>query len=312
MTERRYGDYQIEISNTNKLFFPEARITKGDLVGYYERIANIMLPHIQQRPLTLKRYPDGIGKDGFFQQARGDYFPDWLETLDVDHGGSTGHVQHVLANHRAGLVYLVNQATITFHSWLSTQNHLKTPDQVIFDLDPPGGDFEPVRQAARLVAEGMRQCGLSPFVKTTGSRGLHVVAPLKPEADFERVRSLARELAQALANAHPEQLTTEQRKQKRRGRLYLDIMRNTFGQTAVAPYSVRAKPHAPIATPLEWHELDDRKLGPQRFTLANIFRRMGQREDPWKNMHQRSASVQTFEEGISELPDVPPTMTRSL
>ncbi|NMT63537.1 non-homologous end-joining DNA ligase [Marinobacter orientalis] len=301
MTVQSYGGYEVELSHTDKPFFPDAGITKGDLLAYHERIADIMIPHIEERPLTLNRFPDGIGEDGFFQQARGDYFPDWLDTLAVDHGGSIGRVQHVLANRQASLVYLVNQGTVTFHSWLSTASHLKAPDQVIFDLDPPGDDFEPVRQAARLVAEGMRQCGLTPFVKTTGSRGLHVVAPLKPEAGFDRVRSLSQELAQALADAYPEQLTTEQRKHKRRGRLYLDIMRNAFGQTAVAPYSVRAKPEAPIATPLEWDELDDQKLGPQRFTLANIFRRMAQREDPWRNMQQKAVSIQTFQEGISDL-----------
>lgn len=301
MTEQRYGDYQVELSHTDKLFFPDAGITKGDLLHYYERIAGTMLPHIRERPLTLNRFPDGIGEDGFFQQARGDYFPQWLDSLDVDHGGSTGHVEHMLANHQASLVYLVNQGTVTFHSWLSRTDHLKAPDQVIFDLDPPGSDFEPVRQAAHLVANGMRQCGLTPYVKTTGSRGLHVVAPLKPEADFEQVRSLARTLAQALADAYPEQLTLEQRKQKRRGRLYLDIMRNAFGQTAVAPYSVRAKPNAPIATPLEWDELGDRKLGPRRFTVANIFRRMGQRDDPWQDMHRKAVSIKTFEEGVSGL-----------
>lgn len=301
MTEQNYGGYQVELSHTDKVFFPDARITKGELLEYHERIADILLPHIQQRPLTLNRFPDGIGKEGFFQQSRGDYFPDWLDALDVDHGGSTGHVEHMLANHQASLVYLVNQGTVSFHSWLSRTDHLKTPDQVIFDLDPPGSDFEPVRQAAHLVANGMRQCGLTPFVKTTGSRGLHVVAPLRPEADFEQVRSLARALAQALAGAYPEQLTTEQRKQKRRGRLYLDIMRNAFGQTAVAPYSVRAKPHAPIATPLEWDELENQELGPQRFTLANIFRRMGHRDDPWQDMHRKAVSIKTFEEGVSGL-----------
>lgn len=301
MTQKSDGGYRVELSHTDKVLFPDAGITKGDLLDYYERIADSMLPHIQDRPLTLHRFPDGIGEEGFFQQARGNYFPDWLDSVDVDHKGNTGHVQHVLANHRASLVYLANQGTLTFHSWLCTKNQLEAPDQVIFDLDPPGNDFEPVRQAARLVAEGMRQCGLTPFVKTTGSRGLHVVAPLKPEADFDRVRSIARELAQALADAYPDQLTTEQRKQKRQGRLYLDIMRNAFGQTAVAPYSVRAKPHAPIATPLEWDELNDRELGPRSFTLGNIFRRMGQREDPWQDMHRHAASIQMFEEGVSGL-----------
>lgn len=300
MTERRFGRYLVELSSDDKPFFPDDHLTKGDLIDYYDRIAETMLPHLRDRPLTLHRFPDGIAGEGFFQQARGDYFPDWLEGLDVDHGGDTGRVTHILCDHRAALVYLANQGTITLHAWLSRRDQLRCPDQIIFDLDPPGDDFEPVRRGARLVKAGMEAAGLVPFLKTTGSRGLHVVAPIRPEAEFGQVRELAKKLAARLADAHPDELTTEQRKNKRRGRLYLDIMRNVFGQTAVAPWSVRAKPGAPVATPLAWRELDDPELGPRSFTVTNVFRRLGQRRDPWAGMTRHAVAPATVEQNLKK------------
>lgn len=288
MTERKFGRHTIDLSNLDKTLFPDAGYTKGDLVDYYDQVADIMLPHIKDRPLTLHRFPDGIGKSGFFQQNRADYYPDWLDELSVDHGGDTGQVRHIMTNHKAALVYLANQGAITLHRWLSRQDKLENPDCLIFDLDPPGKDFSPVRQAARWVADAMRELGLTPYVMTTGSKGVHVVAPLRPEADFDGVRDIAQTLAHWLADQHPDDLTTEQRKNKRRGRIYLDVMRNAFGQTAVAPYAIRAIPGAPVATPLDWDELDDTGIEPQTFTLSNILKRLDKQDDPWSGMYRHA------------------------
>lgn len=298
MTERRFGRHTVTLSHEDKVLFPEQGLTKGDLIRYYEGIADTLLPHLRGRPLTLQRFPDGIAEEGFFQQARGDYFPDWLKGLEVDHGGDTGKVTHVLCEHPAALAWLANQGVITLHAWLSRQDHLRRPDRIIFDLDPPGDDFAPVRRAAWRVREALEDAGLVPFVQTTGSRGLHLVAPIQPQADFDRVRQLARLLADRLAMENPDTLTTEQRRDKRRGRLYLDIMRISFGQTAVAPYSVRARAGAPVATPLEWHELDDTSLGPQSYHIGNIFRRLGQRQDPWHDMQRHAVSVTTLAKAV--------------
>jgi len=293
MTQLSFGAYRFETSNTDKVLFPDAGVTKGQLIDYYRRIAAVMLPHLEDRPLTLHRFPDGIGESGFYQQDAPDYFPGWIDTCRVRRSSDDerGPVEHVLCNNEATLAYLANQAVITFHGWLARAPKLHTPDKLVFDLDPPSDDFEPVRQAARWVAALMEQLGLAPFVMTTGSRGLHVVAPLEPDLDFDAVRDFARAMADRLADEHPDALTVAQRKNKRRGRLYLDVMRNAYGQTGVVPYSVRALPGAPIATPLAMKELGDRRLAPRRWHLKNIMRRLGQRDDPWQDIRRHAASA---------------------
>lgn len=293
MTARRFGPYSVELSREDKVLFPGSGITKGDLIGYYEKIADVMLPHVKNRPLTLHRFPDGIGREGFYQQSRSDYFPGWIRSKAVARAGSGkgDAVDHVLGNNKATLVYLANQAAIALHGWNARVPRLHHPDRLVFDLDPPGRDFEPVREAARQVVALMREIGLSPHVMTTGSSGLHVVAPLRPRTGFDAVRELAQRMAAVLADAHPDTLTTEQRKNKRRGRVYLDVMRNSYGQTAVMPYSVRAIEGAPVATPLALDELGDSSLGPRKYDLGNILRRLGQRSDPWRDMARTAGSA---------------------
>lgn len=303
MTRLRFGARSIEVSSIDKILFPDAGITKGDLIRYYRRVAPVMLPHLEGRPLTLHRFPDGIDENGFYQQDMPDYFPSWVatQTRERIEDGGRGPLQHILCNDEATLAYLANQGAITLHAWLATAPLLHTPDRLVFDLDPPGDDFEPVRQAARWVVELMEQLGLEPFVMTTGSRGLHVVTPVKPELDFDTVRGFARDTAAWLAARHPDELTVEQRKNKRRGRLYLDVMRNAYGQTAVAPYAVRALPGAPVATPLAREELADRALHPRRWHLKNILRRLGQRKDPWRAIGRHAGAIKRAQRRLDEL-----------
>lgn len=291
---------EIELTHPDKILFPDIGLSKADLADYYQRVAPTMLPHIRGRPLTLRRFPNGINESGFFQQNRGDYFPDWLPAETVAHGGDTGEVTHMLCEQAADLVYLAGQGALTLHAWLSRRPQLRCPDQLIFDLDPPAQDFEPVRVAARQLGDALHRAGITSFVKTTGSRGLHVVVVLNAKQPFDQARAVARRLADRLAQRYPDTLTTEQRKNKRHGRLYLDIMRNAFGQTAVAPYSVRAKPGAPVATPLEWDELEDSRLHAQRYTVGNLFRRLGQRPDPWKDMARHSVDLDRLEHALAD------------
>jgi bifunctional non-homologous end joining protein LigD len=280
---------KIEISNLDKVLFPEDGITKGNLVDYYRRIAATMLPHIKDRPLTLHRFPDGIGAKGFYQQNVSDYFPDWIARVRLAKEG--GKVEHCLCNDAATLVYLAGQACITPHSWLARAGRPRRPDRMIFDLDPPDGDFGIVRLAARVVRAVLDDVGLSSFLMTTGSRGLHVLVPLDASSGFDAVRDFARRVAILAAAREPDRLTTEQRKNKRRGRLYLDTMRNAYGQTAVTPYAVRAKPGAPVATPLEWGEIGDGKLRANRYRIENIFRRLARKRDPWRGIERYAAAV---------------------
>ena len=303
MTIERFGRYSVELSNTDKLLFPDSGISKGDLIDYYRNIAEVMLPHLQDRPLTLQRFPDGIDQQGFYQQESSDYFPDWISTRHTARADDGDAVQHVLCNNQATLVYLANQAVITLHGWLARAPRITRPDRLIFDLDPADNDFTAVRRAARQVAELMQALGMSPFVMTTGSRGLHVVAPLRAEADFDSVRSLAQDMAALLAERHADALTVEQRKNKRRGRIYLDVMRNSYGQTAVSPYSVRALPGAPVATPLDLAELGDRRLDPQRWHLKNILRRLGQKDDPWADMARHGVTASRAQRALRQIQD---------
>lgn len=302
MSIEHFGRYSVELSNTDKVLFADSGISKGELIDYYRRVAGVMLPHMENRPLTLHRFPDGIEEEGFYQQESPDYFPDWIKTRQTPRADSNdGTVEHVLCNNQATLVYLANQAVITPHGWLSRAPRLAKPDRIIFDLDPSDKNFSDVRFAARQVAKLMQDLGLVPYAMTTGSRGLHVVAPLRAETGFDAVRSLAQEMAALLAQRHSEQLTVEQRKNKRRGRIYLDVMRNAYGQTSVLPYAVRAKPGAPVATPLERGELDDSKLDPQRWHLKNILRRLGQKGDPWGNIQRHAVSVRSASRALENL-----------
>jgi bifunctional non-homologous end joining protein LigD len=293
MTDKKLeiGSHTVELSHLDKVLFPDDGITKGDLIDYYQRIANIMLPHLAEHPLSMQRFPNGIKAESFYQKETPDYFPDWIRRVSIEVKEDQRRQSQVVCDNVETLIYLANQACITLHPWLSRADQLNHPDKLIFDLDPPGDDFEVVRFAAQRLREMLQEEGLVPFVMTTGSRGLHVVAPLDRSADFDTVRAFVRQLAEDLARREPERLTTETRKDQRQGRVFVDYLRNAYGQTGVAPYTVRAKPGAPVATPLDWAELADSRLHSQSYTLRNIFHRLSQKADPWQNMMDHARSL---------------------
>ena len=281
----------VEITHPDKVLFPEDGITKADLATYYERVSEWMLPHVKFRPISMQRFPDGIGGKGFFHKDAPDYFPDWLRRVEVPKSGGT--VTHIYATDAQTLVYLVGQNTITPHVWLSRVDRVWQPDRMVIDLDPPAGaEFNTVRRAARHAGELLRELGFTPFAQVTGSKGIHVWTPLRRRASNDEVRAFARDLARVLAQRHEDELTTEWRKEKRDGRILVDMARNTYAQTAVPPYAVRPRPGAPVATPIEWDELSDSKLRPDRWTVKNVLRRLGAKGDPW-------ADISSYARGIS-------------
>ena len=279
MSTRRFGRYSVETSSEDKVLFADAGITKGQLIDYYEAVADTMLRHLRDRALTLHRFPDGIDADGFYQQQAGDYFPDWITRKTLSKEG--GEVAHVVCDKAATLVYLANQACITPHCWLSRIDEPDQPDRIVIDLDPADDDFSKVREAARLVADAFDDLGLAVFLQVTGSRGIHVVAPIRRGPGFDDVRKRVREIADRLADEHADRLTVEQRKNKRGKRIYLDTSRLAYGQTMVAPYAVRAKPGAPVATPIKREELDDKDLSPRRWTIDTVLDRLDAEGDLW-------------------------------
>ncbi|MFP4169451.1 MAG: non-homologous end-joining DNA ligase [Methanomassiliicoccales archaeon] len=282
---------QVEIRRLDKVFFPRDGITKGDLVDYYLRVAEHALPHLRDRPITMHRFPDGLEGEGFYQKEVPDHFPDWIDRVTVEKR-ENGRQEQVMCNQRATLAFLAGQACITPHIWLSRGGRLNRPDKMVLDLDPPGDDFEKVREGALLLRDHLLELDLCPFVMTTGSRGLHLVIPLDGERGFESTRAVARGLVEELAARHPGELTTETRKDRRRGRLFLDYLRNAYGQTSVAPYAVRAREGAPVATPLDWEELERDRVGPRSHHVGNLFRRLGQKGDPWADFFERACSLE--------------------
>ncbi len=280
----KVGEHEIDISHRDKVLFPDSGITKGDLIDYYQKIAPTMLPHLKDRPVTMQRFPDGIERSGFFQKQVSDYFPDWIRVAQIDLLQEEQDQQQVVVENASTLVYLANQAAITLHAWLSRVDKLHYPDRMIFDLDPPDSNFNLVREAARELRQMLLEVGLTPYLMTTGSRGLHVVTPLDRSVEFDQVREFAKDLADVAASRRPDRLTTDVRKDARHGRLFLDYLRNSYAQTAVAPYSVRAKPGAPVATPLLWEELGESSMRSDRFSIRNVFDRLDRRGDPWQDM----------------------------
>lgn len=286
----KIGGHWLELSNEDKVLFPDDHITKGDLIEHYRAVSKPFLQHGRGRPLTLHRFPDGIGTEGFYQQERPDYFPGWVGSSIVQRTDDN-KIEHAVCNNEATLGYLANQGVITMHGWLSRQSRITKPDRLIYDLDPPGDDRSIVVEAARSLRALMQELDLPAFVMTTGSRGLHVCVPLDATANFDDVRAFAQTSADLLASRHADKFTTEQRKDKRRGRLYLDVMRNSRGQTAVLPYCTRALPGAPVATPLDWDELTASDFDAQRYKLRNIRHRLGQKEDPWVSIDKAACNI---------------------
>ncbi|WP_432063454.1 non-homologous end-joining DNA ligase [Streptomyces sp. S1] len=280
MTETRRvraGRRTVTVSRPEKVLFPEDGITKADLAEYYRAVAPRMLPHLRGRPLTLERHPGGIGDRGFFQKDAPDHFPDWVGRAEMPKEGGT--VTYVLAEDAATLVLLADQGSVTLHRWLSKVDRPHHPDRLVFDLDPSGEGFGPVRDAARWLRDLLDELELPSLLMTTGSRGLHVLVPLDRKAPYDDVRAFAADVSGVLAARHPDLLTTEVRKKAREGRLYLDVQRNAYGQTAVAPYTVRARAGAPVAAPLAWDDLDDPALDARARRLADVDLLL--KEDPW-------------------------------
>jgi len=249
-----------------------------------------MLPYVRDRPLALQGYPGGIDGPGFFMKAVPDYFPDWIDRVTVPKRGGT--VTHALANGAATLVYLAGQNVITPHQWLSRADEPRLPDRLIVDFDPsPGGRFADVRSAARSAGERLRDAGLVPYAMVTGSRGIHVVCPLRRGAGFDEVHRFARGVADAMVDDDPRRLTLEWKKADRGRKIFVDVNRNAYAQHGVAPYGVRARPGAPVATPLRWDELADAKLKPDRWTVKTIASRLEAEPDPWRGMARRARAL---------------------
>ena len=299
---------RVRITHPDKVLFPDDGITKGDLVDYYRTVAPLMLPLVSGRPVTMQRFPNGIGRGGFLQKQVGDYFPDWIERVTAPNrrtrtATTREQVTYMVCRDPDDLAYLANQACVTPHVWLSRTPNLYHPDQLVFDLDPASTDLAVLRSAAAALHGLLEELGLPSFLKSSGSRGLHVLVPLVPAAETDAVKLFSMGVAELLAARHPDQLTTEGRIADRHARLYLDTGRNGYAQTMAAPYAVRALPGAPVSVPLDWSELEE--FEPRRHTLRTIAERLA-RPDPWAGLDQAAASLDRAHARLVELGGAPP------
>ena len=277
------------ITHPEKLLFPDDGITKGELASYYESVADIMLPHLRGRPVTMERFPAGIDKKGFIQKDVSKGFPEWLERVEVPKKGGTVH--HVLVTDTRSLLWLANQNCITPHVWVSRVPDLAHPDVCVFDLDPSGDDPVALRGAALGLRDLLAELGLPSWVKTSGSKGFHIAVPLDGTADTGQVAGFAHAVGTELTRRDPEHLTQEFHKVDRGGRILVDTGRNGYGATFAAVYAVRAKPGAPVSAPCTWEEIERGAVGPRTFTLRTMPGRIADVGDLWKDMRRRKRSL---------------------
>jgi bifunctional non-homologous end joining protein LigD len=300
---------RVKVTHPDKVLFPDDGITKADLADYYRSVAPVMLPLVSGRPVTMQRFPNGIGKGGFLQKQIGEYFPEWIERVTAPNrrtrnATTRDEVTYMVCRTSDDLVYLANQACVTPHVWLSRAPDIHHPDQLVFDLDPASTDPRVLRLAAAALRGLLEELGLPSFLKSSGSRGLHVVVPLVPAAETDAVKVFSIAVAEVLAARHPDDLTTEGRIADRDGRLFLDIGRNGYAQTMAAPYAVRPLPGAPVSVPLDWSELDD--FDPRRHTLRTIADRLA-RPDPWADLSQAATTLDHARTRLADLGGPPPS-----
>jgi bifunctional non-homologous end joining protein LigD len=274
----------VEVSNPDKVLFGASGITKADLASYYASIAPVMLPHVRDRPMTLVRYPNGLGGQSFFQKHTPKHYPDWIPRVELTKKG--GVIAHAVVDHPAALVYFAQQNVITPHIGLARRSNLDSPDLFVVDLDPSDDDLAKVRRVALGVKSALERAGLVPFLQLTGSKGLHIVAPLArgPGATWANAQAFGRAVSTVLLDEFPDDLTMAFSKSERGDRIYLDMGRNNYPATFAAPYGVRAFEEAPVVTPITWDEIDDPAFSPRRYTIASVFDRLAGAGDPWAEM----------------------------
>jgi bifunctional non-homologous end joining protein LigD len=271
-------------SNPDKVLYPQDSFRKQDVFDYYRAVSGQLIAHARDKPVTLRRFPDGIGAEGFFQKEASRHFPEQIPRASVPQRGGGPPVHHVLVDDEDALLYLADQACLEIHIALSTVEDMERPVLAVLDLDPPEDvGIATLRDVVRTMCERFADEGFAPHLQATGGKGFHIAAPLNGDRGFDEIRSQVRELADRAARDDPQRLTTEQRKNKRGDRIFLDTNRNAYGQTMIAPYSLRARHGAPAATPLDLEELG--RANPRSYGLSNMARRLAQKSDPWRDLH---------------------------
>ena len=273
---------EVRLTNLRKIFWPELGLTKGDLIQYYADVSAVLLPHLHNRAMVMKRYPHGAAGEFFFMKRAPSPRPPWIEICAIDHG-SKGVIDFPMIQDRAALLWLINLGCIDLNQWYATCDDVDKPDYIHFDLDPGvGAGFDRVLETALVVRESLDALKMPSLAKTTGSKGLHVYVPIVRGPEQGEVRTFAHVLAQELARRHPALITAEYRVAKRpRGRVLVDYNQNRWGSTLASVYSVRPRPEATVSTPVTWKEIE-KGVRIEDFTLKNVPARVARLGDLWK------------------------------
>ena len=277
----------IELTNLSRVMYPGEDVMTGDVLHYYYRIADTIMPHIRGRLLSIRRFPDGVRRPERCENGVPEPMPEWVRRYEVNGREAMEETSQVIVDEPATLVYMAQQACITPYAWLSRASDLDRPDQIVFDIDPAGpekSELDEACHAAHLLREVLGAMGLTAFVMTTGSRGLHVRAPILPTYGFDETANFAAEVADQVARMEPRRITSLSLGHEHDGKVLVDHRRNGYGQTVVVPYALRALPGAPVAIPLRWDELGAPGRGPRDHTISSVFTRLAREGDPWERM----------------------------
>ena len=276
-----FGGRQVKLTNLNKLFWPELKITKRDLLQYYADVSSVLLPHLQDRAMVMKRYPNGAAGDFFFMKRAPSPRPPWIELCSIEHG-SGNVIDFPIVQDLPALLWVINLGCIDLNQWYARCDDVDRPDYLHFDLDPvPGAKFEQVRESALVVRDALESLQMPCYAKTTGSKGIHVYVPIVRGPTQKQVWTIAKEIAQVLESANPKLITAEYRIAKRpKGRVLVDYNQNAWGRTLASVYSVRPTPKAAVSTPVTWREVE-RGISIEDFRLDNVRKRIEKVGDLW-------------------------------
>lgn len=281
---------QMKLTNLDKIYWPEEKYTKGDLLEYYTLVSKYMLPYVKNRPHSLNRFPNGINGPSFYQKDTGNKFPAWIQTEKIFSESNNEYINYYVINNEASLIYMANLGCIEINPWFSTIKHIKNPDYLAIDLDPLDISFEKVMETAKAVKEILDRGKITGYLKTSGATGLHIYIPLKAKYEYEIAKEFAHVIAEFTHEIVPDITSIERNPSKRKKKVYIDYLQNRTGQTLAAPYSVRPKAHATVSTPLKWTELK-KGLSPENFNIKNIHKRLAKTGDLFKGVLEKGTDI---------------------
>jgi bifunctional non-homologous end joining protein LigD len=281
----------LELSNLNKVFFPDEGYTKGDIIEFYKKISKYILPYLKNRPESLLRNPDGIKKNHFIQKDVNNNHPGWIKTKKIYAESADKYVNYLVCNDELTLLYIANLGCIEIHPWFSQINKLDRPNYAVLDLDPEGISFGKVVETALTIKKVLDTAEIKSFCKTSGATGLHIYVPLNAKYKFDESKKFALTVAKIVNNLIPDITSLERKPSKRKKKVYIDCYQNSIGQTLAAPYSLRPRPGATVSTPLKWSEVNS-NLDPKNYTIKNIFRRLGHVGDLFEDMLGKGINIE--------------------